>query len=81
MSRGRSRGHSVSSSSSSSVDSDSQKPRQEFRELETARRRKELEERHSLPTKSILKKHWDSEDSRVTQTHTCIHIFMLEIVK
>lgn len=35
----------------------------EFKELETARRRKELEEMLTLPTKSILKKRTDSEDS------------------
>lgn len=57
------------SSSSSSADSDRQQRGTEFRELETARRRKELKERHNLPTKSILKKHWDSEDSRVTHTN------------
>lgn len=69
MSRGRGCGRSISnSSSSSSDDSDSRTRGKEFRELETARRRKELKERHNLPTKSILKKHWDSEDSRVMHT-------------
>lgn len=52
-----------SSSSSSSGDDGSEKSRKGFKELETARRRKELEEMLSLPTKSILKKRIDSEDS------------------
>lgn len=37
--------------------------KKEFKELETARRRKELEEMLSQPTKSILKRRNDSEDS------------------
>uniref|UniRef100_A0A8P4GGT0 C2H2-type domain-containing protein n=1 Tax=Dicentrarchus labrax TaxID=13489 RepID=A0A8P4GGT0_DICLA len=61
-SRHRSRSRSVSSSSSSGDDG-SEKSRKEFKELQTARRRKELEEMLSLPTKSILKKRNDSEDS------------------
>ncbi|XP_035519635.1 zinc finger protein 318, partial [Morone saxatilis] len=63
-SRHRSRSRSMSSSSSSSSGDDgSEKSRKGFKELETARRRKELEEMLSLPTKSILKKRIDSEDS------------------
>ncbi|XP_037638145.1 LOW QUALITY PROTEIN: zinc finger protein 318 [Sebastes umbrosus] len=62
-SRQRSRSGSSSSSSSSSGDDSEEKSRKEFKELETARRRKELEEMLSLPTKSILKKRNDSEDS------------------
>ncbi|CAJ1057620.1 zinc finger protein 318 isoform X2 [Xyrichtys novacula] len=64
-SRSRYRSRSVSSSSSSSSHSNNseEKSRKEFKELETARRRKELEEMLSLPTKSILKKRNDSEDS------------------
>nr|XP_046257715.1 zinc finger protein 318 isoform X2 [Scatophagus argus] len=64
--RSRSRSRSASSSSSSSscsLDYSDEKSRKEFRELETARRRRELEEMLSLPTKSILKKRNDSEDS------------------
>ncbi|XP_034408145.1 zinc finger protein 318 isoform X2 [Cyclopterus lumpus] len=68
-SRRRSRSASSSSSSSSSSRDDSdEKSRKEFRELETARRRKELEEMLSLPTKSILKKRNDSEDSPSLRT-------------
>ncbi|KAG7233249.1 hypothetical protein INR49_007328 [Caranx melampygus] len=63
-SRSRSRSRSASSSSSSSSDDDSnEKSKREFKELKMARRRKELEEMLSLPTKSILKKRNDSEDS------------------
>nr|XP_040034950.1 zinc finger protein 318 [Gasterosteus aculeatus aculeatus] len=73
-SRGRSQGRSKSrqrslsassssSSSSSSGDNKDVKTGKEFKELETARRRKELEEMLTLPTKSILKKRTDSEDS------------------
>ncbi|XP_067467070.1 zinc finger protein 318 isoform X1 [Thunnus thynnus] len=65
-SKSRRRSRSVSSSSSSSsrsTDDSDEKSRREFRELDTARRRKELEEMLSLPTKSILKKRNDSEDS------------------
>lgn len=76
-SKSRQRSRSPSSSSSSSSrrrdDDDEEKSRKEFRELETARRRKELEEMLNLPTKSILKKRNDSEDSpslRVTHTHS-----------
>ncbi|XP_037321499.2 zinc finger protein 318 [Pungitius pungitius] len=54
---------SSSSSSSSSGDNEDVKTGKGFKELETARRRKELEEMLSLPTKSILKKRTDSEDS------------------
>ncbi|XP_073337722.1 uncharacterized protein znf318 isoform X2 [Pagrus major] len=65
--RNRSRSRSASSSSSSSSrsggDSDEKSKKKEFKELETARRRKELEEMLSQPTKSILKKRNDSEDS------------------
>ncbi|XP_054456678.1 LOW QUALITY PROTEIN: zinc finger protein 318 [Anoplopoma fimbria] len=64
---GRSHGRSASSSSSSSSSGDG-KFRKGFRELETARRRKELEEMLSLPTKSILKKRNDSEDSPSLRT-------------
>ncbi|XP_076598692.1 uncharacterized protein LOC143327919 isoform X2 [Chaetodon auriga] len=64
MSRSRSRSVSISSSSSShSGDDRDARSRKEFKELETARRRKELEEMLSLPTKSILKKRNDAEDS------------------
>ncbi|XP_070832910.1 zinc finger protein 318-like isoform X4 [Chaetodon trifascialis] len=62
MSRSRSRSISSSSSSHSGGDRDA-RSRKEFKELETARRRKELEEMLSLPTKSILKKRNDVEDS------------------
>ncbi|XP_060896479.1 zinc finger protein 318 [Labrus mixtus] len=63
-SKSRQRSRSVSSSSSSSSNDDSdKKSRIEFKELETARRRKELEEMLGQPTKSILKKRNDSEDS------------------
>ncbi|XP_032365051.1 zinc finger protein 318 isoform X2 [Etheostoma spectabile] len=61
-SRPRSRSSSSSSSSSSGSRSE-EKPPQEFRELQTARRRKELEEMLGQPTKSILKRRNDSEDS------------------
>lgn len=71
-----SRGRSVSNSSSSSS-ADSEGRGKEFRELETARRWKELKDRHSLPTKSILKKHWDSEDSRVIHTEMFELLMML----
>ncbi|XP_055358794.1 zinc finger protein 318 isoform X2 [Betta splendens] len=54
---------SSSSSSSSSHSSSNNKSKKEFKELQMARRRKELEEMLSLPTKSILKKRNDSEDS------------------
>ncbi|XP_029282072.1 zinc finger protein 318 isoform X3 [Cottoperca gobio] len=66
-SRPRSRSASSSSSSSSGVANDD-KSRKEFKELDTARRRKELEEMLSLPTKSILKKRNDSEDSPSLRT-------------
>uniref|UniRef100_A0A3Q3NQ52 Zinc finger protein 318 n=1 Tax=Labrus bergylta TaxID=56723 RepID=A0A3Q3NQ52_9LABR len=63
-SKSRQRSRSVSSSSSSISNDDSdKKSRIEFKELETARRRKELEEMLGQPTKSILKKRNDSEDS------------------
>ncbi|XP_068597071.1 zinc finger protein 318-like [Brachionichthys hirsutus] len=67
-SRGRSRGRSQARSksrqrSSRSSSSSHDESRKEFRELETARRRKELEETLSLPTKSILKRRHDSDDS------------------
>ncbi|KAM6996980.1 LOW QUALITY PROTEIN: uncharacterized protein znf318 [Tautogolabrus adspersus] len=63
-SKSRQRSRSVSSSSSSCSNDDSdKKSRKEFKELETARRRKELEEMLGQPTKSILKKRNDSEDS------------------
>lgn len=54
---------SSSSSSSHSGDDSTEKTRKGFKELQMARRRKELEEMLSLPTKSILKKRNDSEDS------------------
>ncbi|XP_078137750.1 zinc finger protein 318 isoform X3 [Sander vitreus] len=62
-SRPRSRSSSSSSTSSSGNESDRENPPKEFRELQTARRRKELEEMLSQPTKSILKRRNDSEDS------------------
>ncbi|TKS65120.1 Zinc finger protein 318 [Collichthys lucidus] len=65
-SKSRPRSRSVSSSSSSSShsgDDSTEKTRKGFKELQMARRRKELEEMLSLPTKSILKKRNDSEDS------------------
>ncbi|KAM9727255.1 uncharacterized protein znf318 isoform 2-T2 [Menidia menidia] len=64
-SRGKSRGRSQSSSSSSRSSStgDQMKTSKGFKELEMARRRKELEEMLSLPTKSILKKRNSFEDS------------------
>ncbi|KAM4607554.1 uncharacterized protein znf318 isoform 2-T3 [Polymixia lowei] len=64
-SRGRSLSRSVSTSSTSSSQSsqDGKTGQKEFQELELARRRKELEEMLSRPTKSILKKRLDSEDS------------------
>ncbi|XP_028458799.1 serine/arginine repetitive matrix protein 2-like [Perca flavescens] len=61
--RSRSRSSSSSSSSSSGNQSDPQNPPKEFRELQTARRRKELEEMLGQPTKSILKRRHDAEDS------------------
>ncbi|KAJ8418329.1 hypothetical protein AAFF_G00140380 [Aldrovandia affinis] len=68
QSRGRSRGRShargKSKSRSRSRSSSSRsvsKHKDEFRELELARRRKELEEMLGAPTKSILKKRIDSE--------------------
>ncbi|XP_026210065.1 zinc finger protein 318 isoform X2 [Anabas testudineus] len=61
-SQSRSRSCSVSSSSSSRSNS-ANKSKKEFKELQMARRRKELEEMLSLPTKSILKKRNGSEDS------------------
>ncbi|XP_030603296.1 LOW QUALITY PROTEIN: zinc finger protein 318 [Archocentrus centrarchus] len=66
-SRRRSRNRSCSGSSSSSLSSRSrgdaeEKANKGFKELEMARRRKELEELLTLPTKSILKKR-NSEDS------------------
>ncbi|XP_068590547.1 zinc finger protein 318 isoform X1 [Cebidichthys violaceus] len=67
-SRQRSRSASSSSSSSSSRDDSDDKSGKGFKELETARRRKELEEMLSLPTKSILKKRNDSEDSPSLRT-------------
>ncbi|XP_030012038.1 zinc finger protein 318 isoform X5 [Sphaeramia orbicularis] len=65
-SKSRHRSRSVSSSSSSrsnSVDPKEFRERKQFHELETARRRKELEAMLNQPTKSILKKRTDSEDS------------------
>ncbi|XP_031697138.1 zinc finger protein 318, partial [Anarrhichthys ocellatus] len=67
-SRQRSRSASSSSSSSSSRDDSDDKSGKGFKELETARRRKELEEMLSLPTKSILKKRNGSEDSPSLRT-------------
>ncbi|KAG9344492.1 hypothetical protein JZ751_011162, partial [Albula glossodonta] len=66
-SRSQSRSGSSSSSSSGSSNSRSRSPTMkgknsdEFRELQLARRRKELEEMLGAPTKSILKKRPDSE--------------------
>ncbi|KAK2852897.1 hypothetical protein Q7C36_008098 [Tachysurus vachellii] len=70
-SRGRSRGRSrskgrsrsCSGSSSSSCSNDSKRNKEDFRELERARRRKELEDMLSMPTKSILKKRVDSSET------------------
>ncbi|XP_034537282.1 zinc finger protein 318 isoform X2 [Notolabrus celidotus] len=62
-SRYRSRSSSSSSSSRSDANDNNGKSRKGFEELETARRRKELEEMLNQPTKSILKKRNDSEDS------------------
>uniref|UniRef100_A0A096MBS6 Uncharacterized protein n=1 Tax=Poecilia formosa TaxID=48698 RepID=A0A096MBS6_POEFO len=63
-SRGRSRSLSSSSSSSSSSIRDKNDPsRKRFKELELARRRREVEELLGQPTKSILKKHNSYEDS------------------
>uniref|UniRef100_A0AAY4EBN6 C2H2-type domain-containing protein n=1 Tax=Denticeps clupeoides TaxID=299321 RepID=A0AAY4EBN6_9TELE len=71
--RSRSQSRSASSSSSGSSSSSSRsssssshggrtaKTKDEFRELELARRRKELEDIMNMPTKSILKKRLDSE--------------------
>ncbi|XP_069394831.1 zinc finger protein 318 isoform X2 [Paralichthys olivaceus] len=68
VSRGRSKSRSVSSSSSSISSSRShsgdERYKKGFKELEMARRRKELEEILSLPTKSILKKRNDSPSIR-----------------
>lgn len=61
-SRQRSRSRSASSSSSSRSRSGATDLNKGFKELEMARRRKELEELLTLPTKSILKKR-SSEDS------------------
>ncbi|KAM9847971.1 zinc finger protein 318 [Aulostomus maculatus] len=62
--RSKSRKRSCSSSSSScSSDDTRDKSSREFGELQNARRRKELEELLSLPTKSILKRRNDSDDS------------------
>ncbi|XP_047207158.1 zinc finger protein 318 isoform X3 [Girardinichthys multiradiatus] len=66
--RSRSRRHSSSSSSSSrsiSYNRDKSDPKfgKDFKELEMARRRKEVEELLGQPTKSILKKHNSYEDS------------------
>ncbi|XP_060943630.1 zinc finger protein 318 [Limanda limanda] len=67
-SHGRIRSRSVSSSSSSTSSSRShsgdERYKKGFKELEMARRRKELEEMLSLPTKSILKKRNDSPSIR-----------------
>lgn len=64
QSRGRRRSFSSSSSSSShSDDSAQESERKDFNELLNARRRKELEELLCLPTKSILKKRNDLDDS------------------
>ncbi|XP_006806915.1 zinc finger protein 318 isoform X3 [Neolamprologus brichardi] len=60
--RSRSRSASTSSSSSSRSRGDATDLNKGFKELEMARRRKELEELLTLPTKSILKKR-SSEDS------------------
>uniref|UniRef100_A0A8D3DZC9 Zinc finger protein 318 n=1 Tax=Scophthalmus maximus TaxID=52904 RepID=A0A8D3DZC9_SCOMX len=60
------RSHSSSSSCSSRRGDHQYK--KGFKELETARRRKELEDMLSLPTKSILKKRHDSGDSPSLQT-------------
>uniref|UniRef100_A0A3B5L6Z9 U1-type domain-containing protein n=1 Tax=Xiphophorus couchianus TaxID=32473 RepID=A0A3B5L6Z9_9TELE len=63
-SRGRSRSFSSSSSSSSSSIRDKNDPsRKQFKELELARRRREVEELLGQPTKSILKKHNSYENS------------------
>ncbi|KAK2824737.1 hypothetical protein Q5P01_021912 [Channa striata] len=67
-SRSGSRSSSSSSSSHSRYDRD-EKSKKEFKELQRARRRKELEEMLSLPTKSILKKRNDSEDSPSVRSH------------
>uniref|UniRef100_A0A668V2A8 U1-type domain-containing protein n=1 Tax=Oreochromis aureus TaxID=47969 RepID=A0A668V2A8_OREAU len=61
-SRSRSRSASSSSSSSSHSRGDATDLNKGFKELEMARRKKELEELLTLPTKSILKKR-SSEDS------------------
>ncbi|XP_062319749.1 zinc finger protein 318 [Osmerus eperlanus] len=63
--RSSSRSVSTSSTSSSRSSSLAKKP-DEFKELDMARRRKELEALLNRPTKSILKKRVDSEDSPVS---------------
>ncbi|KAM6956229.1 zinc finger protein 318 [Aplochiton taeniatus] len=60
--RGRSRSVSTSSSSSSRSSASKKGVKKEFLELERARRLKEIE-MLSMPTKSILKRRLDSEDS------------------
>ncbi|TSK42127.1 Serine/threonine-protein phosphatase 2A 56 kDa regulatory subunit delta isoform [Bagarius yarrelli] len=65
-SRGRSRFRSRSrscSGSSSSCSSKSDRQDEDFRELEKARRRKELQDMLTMPTKSILKKRIDSSET------------------
>lgn len=74
-SRQRSRSRSISTSSSSSSSrsgrhNGEEKSRKEFRELETARRRKELEEMLSLPPKSILKRRGESSESASVRVHS-----------
>ncbi|KAF0027928.1 hypothetical protein F2P81_020669 [Scophthalmus maximus] len=66
--RSKSRQRSHSSSSSCSSRRGDHQYKKGFKELETARRRKELEDMLSLPTKSILKKRHDSGDSPSLQT-------------
>ncbi|KAK1905738.1 Zinc finger protein 318 [Dissostichus eleginoides] len=68
--RGQSHGRSKSRprSRSSSSSSSSGKSGKEFRELDSARRLKELQEMLSQPTKSILKRRQDSEDSPSLRT-------------
>ncbi|XP_060781531.1 zinc finger protein 318-like isoform X2 [Neoarius graeffei] len=61
-SRGRSRSHSGGSSYGSSG-RNSKRDKEDFRELERARRRKELGDMLTMPTKSILKKRIDSSET------------------
>uniref|UniRef100_A0A669DZ87 U1-type domain-containing protein n=1 Tax=Oreochromis niloticus TaxID=8128 RepID=A0A669DZ87_ORENI len=77
-SRSRSRSASSSSNSSSHSRGDATDLNKGFKELEMARRKKELEELLTLPTKSILKKRSSEDSPSVRFLKMTIIVFLLQ---